>query len=151
YVPWILRQTTAVFHCGRLGREYFQRYGVPLCRLYPFPYEPDYGLFSRMVTDDRVKTCRHWGLAPGRRRLIFAGRMVAAKRPDLLWAAFESVADARPEWDLLMVGDGPLRDELEKYNGGSFGGRIHWLGFINDPADLASLYAVCDAFVLPSN
>jgi glycosyltransferase involved in cell wall biosynthesis len=144
YVPWILRQTSAVFHCGKLGRDYFLRYGVAESRLYPFPYEPDYQLFSKPLTPD---SSRRFGLTAGRRRLIFVGRMVTAKRPDLILTAFERVARERPEWELVMVGDGHLRPELQS----RYRSRVHWLGFIPDATELATLYAACDVFVLPSD
>ena len=151
YVPWILGQTTGVFHCGRLGREYFLNYGVPTERLYAFPYEPDYALFERPSSDRRSAARRRYGLSEGRRHLLFTGRMIAAKRPDLLLAAFENIAAIRPDWDLVMVGDGPLRSRLENHGGVQHGQRVHWLGFIADAAELAALYAVCDVFVLPSD
>jgi glycosyltransferase involved in cell wall biosynthesis len=150
YVPWILRQTTGVFHCGRLGREYFLRYGVPASRLYAFPYEPDYALFAGASADASAAARDRYGLPEGRRYVLFSGRMIAAKRPDLLLAAFRDIASERPEWDLVMVGDGPMRDSLQA-DAKSLANRVHWPGFIPDPTHLASLYAVCEVFVLPSD
>lgn len=151
YIPWILGQTTGVFHCGTLGREYFRRYGVAAAKLYTFPYEPDYTLFERSELDRCSATRRRHGLSADRRYLLFSGRMIAAKRPDLLVKAFEAIAAVRTDWDLVMVGDGPLRPELENCLDHSFRKRIHWLGFIADVAELADLYAICDVFVLPSD
>ncbi len=151
YVPWILRQAAGVFHCGQLGREYFLRYGVPPSRLYAFPYEPDYEAFASPGTDACSEARRRYSLTEGRHYLLYSGRMIAAKRPDLLLDAFKRIALDRPEWDLVMVGDGPLRSELQDAAGGSVGDRVHWIGFIDDPGKLAALYAICDVFVLPSD
>ncbi len=145
YVPWVLRQTTGVFHCGSLGKEYFQRYGVKPERLYPFPYEPNYALFARL---DRGASWDRHRIVNQRRTILFAGRMVSAKRPDLLIAAFTRISDKRPTWDLMMLGEGPLRKKLQN---ASLGNRVKWLGFIADPAELAALYSVGDVFVLPSD
>lgn len=151
YVPWVLRQAAGVFHCGRLGREYFLRYGVPRERLYEFPYEPDYSLFAGSESFELEAARRRYGLREGKRFLLFAGRMVEAKRPDLLLDAFEGIAGARPEWELVMAGDGPLRRELEGRCSSALRRRIHWLGFIADSKELATVYAACDVFVLPSD
>jgi glycosyltransferase involved in cell wall biosynthesis len=150
YVPWVLRRTSGVFYCGSLGRSYFLRYGAKEDQMYSVPYEPDYALFAGAGPAHRANACERYGLSGSRRYLLFAGRMIASKRPDLLVSAFESIAGARPDWDLVMVGDGPLLGPLRSIDRGLLNGRIHWLGFIAEPAELANLFAACDVFVLPS-
>ena len=76
------------------------------------PYEPDYELIARLPPE-RIEEVRvKHQLAPGRRRLIFCARMIRVKRPDLVIDAFNAIADQRPEWDLVMVGEGQLRQEM---------------------------------------
>jgi GalNAc-alpha-(1->4)-GalNAc-alpha-(1->3)-diNAcBac-PP-undecaprenol alpha-1,4-N-acetyl-D-galactosaminyltransferase len=49
----------------------------------------------------------------GRRVVASMGRFTREKGFDLLLRAFAGIADAHPAWDLLVLGDGPLRPELE--------------------------------------
>lgn len=146
YVSWVLRQCQGVFHCGKLGREFFLKYGADPSRLYPFPYEPDYDLLvpKNETIPDQLRA--RFRMAPDRRRLLFVGRLIPVKRPDLLLAAFERIAVFRPDWDLVMAGDGPLRSALAR-NSDS---RTLWIGFLDNVEEIGALYAICDVLVLPS-
>ncbi len=68
------------------------------------------------VPDDLVSNAarpRHHAAArdAGRARLVAVGRLVASKRVD---AVLRYVAEHRPEADLVVVGDGPERERLER-------------------------------------
>lgn len=150
YLGWILRRVTGVLHCGRLGREYFLRYGADPNRLFPFPYEPDYSLFANPDPAIKASLAKRFGLAPSRKRFLFVGRLIPSKRPDLLLHSFLEVAHGCPEWDLVIAGDGPLRPTLETM-ACQLSGRVVFTGFFSDPVDVAALYANCQVFVLPSS
>ena len=47
-------------------------------------------------------------------RLLFVGRLVAAKRPEVALHAFRDILRTRPEMRLDVVGDGPERVRLER-------------------------------------
>lgn len=150
-LPRILRWCTGVFCCGRLGQAYFLRYGVAPQRIYQMPYEADYDAI-RFVSADRVAAIRdRFRLAPGRRRLLYVGRLAPVKRVDLLIQAYSAIADQRPDWDLVIGGDGPLREQLEALVPGRLRQRVIWTGFLAEPMDVAGLYASCDVLVLPSD
>jgi len=150
-LPRILAWCSGVLCCGRLGREYFVRYGVAPERIFVMPYEPDYDSI-RMVPAARVAANRtRYGLAPDRRRLLYVGRLARVKRVDLLIRAFAAIAALRPDWDLLIAGDGPLRQSLAALVPQGLRSRVIWTGFLADPNDVAALYAAADALVLPSD
>jgi glycosyltransferase involved in cell wall biosynthesis len=137
--------------CGSLGRAYFKRYGVSDDRIFYFPYEPDYELI-RTITPQQIEAVRQrFGLDPARRRLVYSGRLVDVKRVDLLIDAFAQIADQRPEWDLLIIGDGPLRQALEQRVATGLTSRINWTGFLDNQEVVSSLYRSCDVLVLPSD
>ncbi len=82
------------------------------------------------------------------RRLIAVARLVHQKGYDLLLPAFAQVAAAAPEWRLDIVGDGPLREELEASAAAlGIAERVCFHGHQRDPFPL--LYAA-SVFVLPS-
>ncbi|HLZ00074.1 MAG TPA: glycosyltransferase family 4 protein [Candidatus Angelobacter sp.] len=82
------------------------------------------------------------------RTLIAMGRLVPEKGFDTLLIAFSRIAAWHPNWSLSIVGDGPLRDELEA-SALTLGiaHRVHFAGKICDPFPLLRQ---ADLFVLSS-
>ena len=150
YLGWVLKRVTGVLHCGRLGREYFLRYGADPDRLFPFPYEPDYSLFANPDPVIKASLAARFGFSASRKRFLFVGRLIPAKRPDLLLQSFLEIAHRCPDWDLVIAGDGPLRAGLET-EAAQLPGRVISTGFLSNPAEVAALYANCHVFVLPSS
>jgi glycosyltransferase involved in cell wall biosynthesis len=84
---------------------------------------------------------------PGDRFLVgWLGRMTEIKRVDVLMRALARIGDEGVE--VLLVGDGPLRSEMEIL-AGEIGvrDRVHFAGF---RTDVASVYAAVDAVALTS-
>src|SRR5439155_19337196 len=78
------------------------------------------------------------------------GRVVSNKRVVLLIDAFAAIASQRPEWDLLIVGDGALRNELQRRVPEPLRPRVVWTGFLDGP-EPALAYHAADVLVLPSD
>ena len=147
----VLGWCDGVMVCGTLGRQYFARYGVPAERTFFFPYEPDYDLIRDLPADAVAATAARFGLAAGRRRVCYSGRLVDVKRVDLLIDAFVALAADRPDWDLVVVGDGPLRAALAARVPVPLARRVVWAGFVDGQATVAAIYRTCDVLVLPSD
>jgi glycosyltransferase involved in cell wall biosynthesis len=94
---------------------------------------------------------KRFGLSADRRRLVYSGRLVSVKRVDLLIDAFIRVAADRPNWDLLIIGDGPLRSELEERIPIELRSRAIWTGHLDDQPAIGALYRMSDVLVLPSD
>jgi glycosyltransferase involved in cell wall biosynthesis len=150
-VTHIIGWCDGVFSCGSLGRDYFLRYGAKPDRCLFFPYEPDYDLVQKLDPAIIEQTRQRFALLSDRRRITFSGRLAPVKRPDLLIDAFSAIAAKRPNWDLLMVGNGPLRDELKARVPADLSARVSWTGFLDDQATVAALYRLSDVLVLPSD
>lgn len=92
------------------------------------------------------------GLAPEDYVIGTVGRLSADKggQDDLLWAANE-LRKSHPNARLLIIGDGPLRPELEEY--ASELGMLDTLSaiFTGTRNDIARLLDAMDVFVLPSH
>ncbi|HVS37880.1 MAG TPA: glycosyltransferase, partial [Gemmataceae bacterium] len=97
---------------------------------------------------DHAELRRQLGLDPYRRYVAMVARFHPVKDHAMLLHAFAKAAASRPDVDLLLVGDGPLRGELQALTARlGIGGRVRFLGVRSDVPDL--LRAV-DLFALTS-
>jgi glycosyltransferase involved in cell wall biosynthesis len=151
YVGWVLRRVTGLMPCGIYGRRYFEPYGGGDKPWFYMPHEPDYARIFAVTPADRDATQIKYGLRPDRRYFMYSGRLVPVKRVDTLIDAFARLAAARPDWDLLIVGGGPLEAELKARVPAELTSRVVWTGFINDVDELSRLYTCGDVFILPSS
>jgi glycosyltransferase involved in cell wall biosynthesis len=84
----------------------------------------------------------------GARTLLAVGRLARQKGFDLLIEAFAQVAPRHPDWNLVILGEGPLRAELARTIAEqSLGGRIAMPGF---DAHVRAAMRRADLFVLSS-
>ena len=150
-VGGLLKLGSGALSFGNAGKAYFQKYGVRADRVFFFPMEPDYGLIRSPAPSAIPSAAARFGLAPGRRRFLFCGRLIPIKRPDLLLAAFSVVASQRPDWDLVILGDGPLREELQKNVPAELKSRVTWAGHVPEQDVVAAIQRLCDVLVLPSD
>jgi glycosyltransferase involved in cell wall biosynthesis len=85
-----------------------------------------------------------WGVAPDDLVVTCVGRLAPEKNLGTLIAAFEAIRRAQPRARLVLVGDGPMRAELQaRCPDAVFAGQR--IG-----ADLATHYASADLFLFPS-
>ena len=146
-----VRWSYGLMPCGEHGLALLNRYGGETKPALKFPFVPDIELFRNTPTSVVHRAQQRFGLSRGRRRIVFSARMMPAKRPDLAISAFAQIAEKRPEWDLVMVGDGPLRTDAEAGVPAHLRDRVIWTGFLDDAADVAGIYASSDALLLPSD
>jgi glycosyltransferase involved in cell wall biosynthesis len=147
----VIRCCAGVLPWGRSGIQFFKKYGARDGRIWHFPYEPDYRAIQSVTDADLAAARRRFDLPEGRRRIVFCGRLIALKRVDLLIDAFASLADQRPDWDLVIVGDGELREPLQARVPERLRGRVRWCGFVNDATTIAAINRCCDAMALPGD
>jgi GalNAc-alpha-(1->4)-GalNAc-alpha-(1->3)-diNAcBac-PP-undecaprenol alpha-1,4-N-acetyl-D-galactosaminyltransferase len=82
--------------------------------------------------------------------LVAMGRLVPEKGFDILLNAFSRIAERHPDWTLKILGDGPLRDELEAQTKTlKLELRVHFAGEVLDPYSLlcqTDLFVLCSRF-----
>jgi len=144
-----LRRCDAVLPFGRFGLEFYTKYGADPARCHRVPAIPDFALFTDVPVESVAAFRRAHGLVPDRRRIFFCGRLIRFKRPDLLVDGFARIADARPDWDLLVAGSGPLEAETRARVPEHLAPRITWLGEL-PWRELPPAYHACDLLALPS-
>ena len=84
-----------------------------------------------------------------KRVIIAAGRLVEQKRHDRLVEAFFRLARQHPDWDLVILGEGPERSALEaQIRTAGISGRVHLPGFVGNPGDW---YQRADIYVMTSS
>lgn len=150
-VRWVVARSSGVMPFGSAGRDFYLKYGADPGRVYFFPGEPNYSVIENLAQADLDAARAAFALSPGRRRLLFCGRLVPVKRVDLLIASFAEIARQRPDWDLVILGDGPLRAQLESRLPEPIRHRVTWTGFVADQRRTAGVYRSCDVLVLPSD
>ncbi|HEY7356981.1 MAG TPA: glycosyltransferase family 1 protein [Ktedonobacterales bacterium] len=89
---------------------------------------------------------QHISANPDAKLMLYVGRLSYEKNLDALLAAFEAIENDEPDAHLVLVGDGPARQELEQ---ALHGKRAHFTGYLSGEA-LAEAYASADLFTFPS-
>jgi glycosyltransferase involved in cell wall biosynthesis len=98
-------------------------------------------------TPDRLR--RELEIEPGAPVVISVGRLAEQKGHRCLLRAAGRLRQSHPTLRVLIVGDGPLRDELrDEIARHGLASCVHLLGF---RADIPDLLAAADVFALPSN
>ena len=136
------------------NRRLLLHYGLPPERIFLSPYAVDGKRFalpaaSRKAARQALRTQLGLGGAPEVPLLLYCGKLIPVKAPQLLLAAFFALRDAGTPAVLALVGDGPLRGELAAWTRSHAVPDVHFLGFKNQ-SELPALYAAADALVLPS-
>ncbi len=143
-------QFAALLPVGAANRDYFISLGVPEKKLFFAPHAVNHQLFDPALPEHRAAAAalrRQLGLSAATRVVLFAGKLVPAKQPGELLAAF---LDARPrDATLVFVGDGPEKRALVERAGHAPSGAVHFLPFANQ-TEMPARYLLADLFVLPS-
>lgn len=136
----LLRGAAGVLVNGESGARYIRGFGFPDRRIYRVPQPVDVDRFDAPPTRD----------GDAAHRLLYVGRLSAGKGLPLLFDALERRGHARPDRpiELRVVGDGPLRGELEARRlPGNV--RVSFLGAVPYDA-LPGVYAAAGLLVFPT-
>lgn len=146
---WLARTTTSLVAVSPEVRDDLVALGVaPASKFTVVRLGID--LAHRVASDgpQRRETRRQMGLRDDAFVVGWVGRMTAVKNTDRVVRALQKLVDLGVDARLLLVGDGPDRDHLERY--------AHELGvikrclFLGYQEDVARFYDAIDALVLPS-
>ena len=121
--------------CASLAAVGFQRLKVVSRGVDTVAYDPAH-------RSDALR--QQWGLAPQDLAVLCVGRLAKEKNLDLLLRAFEAIQARQPSARLVLVGHGPMLQELKlKCPGAIFTGQLRG-------HTLAEHYASADLFLMPS-
>ncbi|ABQ26779.1 glycosyltransferase family 4 protein [Geotalea uraniireducens] len=143
YMVWFYNQMEEVMVPSVGTREQLLARGLPANKMKPLPRWVDTDQFT-----PAGKTPRYWedrGLT-GAVKLIYVGRVSREKSLELLTEAFRELVDTGADVGLVIIGDGPYRQEMETALAtypALFTGYLHG-------EELQRGYASADLFVFPS-
>ncbi len=147
YLHRIFRRCSAFLSIGSDNEKYYLARGVTTDQIFPTPYAIDNDRFTsgaEAARSGRADYKRSLGLDPDRPVILYAGKLMARKCPDLLVRAVSQAEFGSPSPQLVFVGDGDMRGTLQVQ-----APEAVFLGFRNQ-RELPALYDMADVFVLPS-
>ena len=136
---------------GVLNERYYRHFGADPTRFVPVRHFVDNESFARATAESATRVDdirRDWSIPDGALTLLFAGKFIPKKQPMDAIRAIEQTVGQRNDIHLVMVGDGPLREECERY----VSERrlpVTFAGFLNQKA-MPDAYAAADILVMPS-
>jgi mannosyltransferase len=148
----LLRDADAFVAMSRLIRDEMVLAGVPRERAHLVPHGVDVEAFRPAAPEEKAALRRSLGLPPGR-LAVYTGRLLSGKGLETLLEAFASVAAARPDVHLVLVGSGAgqslsVEDELRRRaEAPPLAGRVVFAGRVDLVRDWV---AASDLFVFPS-
>jgi glycosyltransferase involved in cell wall biosynthesis len=138
---WYLHRIfNTVWVTGRSQFEYARKLGFSSNQICQGLYVADSEKFYRIydATEARARKFP--------RSVVFVGRLVEYKQPHMLADVFsELVANDHDGWELILAGEGPLKDVIRQ----KAYPRVKLLDFIS-PSDLPVFYKASGIFCLPS-
>lgn len=101
------------------------------------------------LPDDAPRVDPHRLCAPERKVLLAVGRLASVKNYEMLLRAFARLAGRYPDWDLVMLGEGPQRLLLEsRIRDADLSTRVFLPGIAGN---VGSWYARADLYVMTSH
>lgn len=97
--------------------------------------------------DDRRASRHQLGFAADTVVVGIASRLIAGKGHTTLLEAFGQATKTRPELKLVILGDGPLREELEAASQALPADSVRFLGWVDN---VRNTMAACDVVVFPT-
>jgi glycosyltransferase involved in cell wall biosynthesis len=142
---------TGALYVGEESKRYWTFYGIPSRRQFFSPHCVDNEYWSskaRELAPRRAEIRKKFGICDDAPVILFCAKFIPKKQPLMLLNAFARVREQLPCW-LLMVGDGPLRGDVERRVREAGIENVILPGFLNQD-ELPSAYTAADVFTLPS-
>ena len=154
----IYRECALVLPIGTRSRQHYRRLGVPEDKMVDSPYGVDEDAFlwdeaarMRLRAEQRTRMRigdRGEGIEGGTQWILFSGKLVWRKGPDLLVEAVGRLRKEGQEVGIVFCGSGEMEGELKR-RCAELKIPAVFPGFVNQ-SGLSAIYHACDLFCLPS-
>ncbi len=141
YLRWFYGQAHKVLCPSRIYEQHLHSRGVMHTGLWSRGVDPD-------VFHPRFRSAEYrarFGVGPGDLLVTYIGRIAREKNLELLLDAWETLAPVRGGAQLVLVGRGPLEEEINRREIAG----VHVTGLLQGRA-LSEAYASADVFTFPS-
>ncbi len=148
---WLFPRVSAFLVVGQRNAAFYRRFKVPEEKMFMTPLAVDNEFFEgerQRWQLRRADARKQLGIPTDAAVVLFVGRLAPEKGVLDLLAAVRQLSD--DSLHVLVVGDGPQRQELEGYARQHGLARVHFAGFQNY-SQVPRFYALADIFVLPSH
>ncbi len=142
YLRWFYGQAHRVLCPSRIYEEVVHRHGVPHTGIWSRGVDP--GVFSPRFRSEAYRAAL--GAGPSDLVVTYIGRIAREKNLGLLLEAWEALAPERGGAQLVLVGRGPLEEDIRRRELPG----VHVTGLLLGDA-LSSAYASADVFTFPSS
>lgn len=147
---YLVRRCTAANTYGQRSRDYLVSLGMPKERIAVTGNTTDnqfYRSSFESLRPDKNRLCSKYDLPL--RNFLFVGRFSPEKNIICLLEAFGKLKVHGSDWGLILVGNGPQREEIKKYINEHDIKNVCLPGF-KQKQEIVDFYAMSDVFVLPS-
>lgn len=147
--PGLLRVFDAALAVGQRNKAFFCHYKYPEKRIFMSPHAVDTRAFADGASADaRARTRTELGIGADVPLVLFAGKLVAFKRPGDVVAALGALRRSGLKAEMMIAGSGPLEGALRE-QARTLDLPLHELGFVNQ-SRMPAVYAAADILALPS-
>ena len=148
YLEWIFRRCSVFLYIGSDNREYYSFHGIKDSRLCFMPYAVDNAFFRTASHREDFNPRDILGLEKDRPIILFVGKFLKRKNPDLLIDAcrlMDRHMTRNPY--LVFVGSGGQERRLRE-----MASNLDWIKFLgfHNQSELPAIYSMADVFVMPS-
>lgn len=141
---WFYEQLDAVYAPSRATAEDLRARGLSAGKIRVYPR----GVDTERFHPAKAAHCRRcdFGLHESAVKLLYVGRVSREKNLHRLAQAWQRLRSEQHDVQLIIVGDGPYRQEMQRVLKGQ---NAVFTGYLRGD-DLPALYAACDLLVFPS-
>jgi glycosyltransferase involved in cell wall biosynthesis len=141
YLRWFYGQAHKVLCPSRIYEQHLHSRGVLHTGVWSRGVDPDW--FHPRFRSEAYRA--RFGVGPGDLLVTYIGRIAREKNLELLLEAWEALAPVRGMSQLVLVGRGPLEDEIRRREIPG----VHVTGLLQGH-ELSAAYASADVFTFPS-
>jgi glycosyltransferase involved in cell wall biosynthesis len=151
---FLFKKVKLFFYIGEENKKFLRFYGADEYKMFFTPYAVDNNYFQKQkenLFSQRNKLREDLGINKDDVVILFVGKLINKKRPFDLLFAYEKLYNQENIKNvvLIYVGDGELKNEMEKFIKDKNLKKVMLVGFKNQK-ELPIYYTISDIFVLPS-
>jgi glycosyltransferase involved in cell wall biosynthesis len=148
----LVKRFDAFLAIGKANRAFYEKLWIPSDRIFDCPYFVDNERFSASAArlrSERAGLRAKWRIPEDACCFLFAGKLIAKKRPLDLLSALGEAQKRTASIHLLIVGTGELSD-VAKRIAARESLPVTFAGFLNQ-SEISKAYVAADCLVLPSD